>query len=69
MGGKGGKGKEEEVEMGKDSEGVEVKGGVANKKNENENSPFPLGATFNPTQSKWNHSFAHPSASHATISP
>lgn len=30
---------------------------------------FPLGATFNPTHSRWNHSRSHVSASHATISP
>lgn len=31
--------------------------------------PLPLGATFKPTHSRWNHSRLHPSASQATISP
>lgn len=30
---------------------------------------FSAGATFNPTQAKWNHSRSHSSASQATISP
>ena len=36
---------------------------------ERKDSPFPLGATFNPTHSKWNHSLGQPSPSQATISP
>lgn len=39
------------------------------KKGRKGNSPFPLGATFNPTHPRWNHSLGQPSPSHATISP
>lgn len=48
---------------------IEMQGHVNKKSTRDENSPFPFGATFNPTHSRWNHSLGHPSPSQATISP